>query len=141
MGFRIGAISISISILKIRLIRIPADLIERKLREWNLLEDRHLTETLIKEISSLDSMIDMVDEIEYLTKRLIADEQRANANGTLAANGDQQEIVDHGSIFKNYLGINHGYLADKLQVISSKESLLEFIECAKSELPEKPDKW
>ena len=83
----------------------------------------------------------MVDEIEYLTKRLIADEQRANANGTLAANGDQQEIVDHGSIFKNYLGINHGYLADKLQVISSKESLLEFIECAKSELPEKPDKW
>ena len=102
---------------------------------------RHLTETLIKEISSLDSMIDMVDEIEYLTKRLIADEQRANANGTLAANGDQQEIVDHGSIFKNYLGINHGYLADKLQVISSKESLLEFIECAKSELPEKPDKW
>ena len=126
---------------KVKLYLDETDLIERKLREWNLLEDRHLTETLIKEISSLYSMIDMVDEIKYLTKRLIADEQRANANGTLAANGDQQEIVDHGSIFKNYLGINHGYLADKLQVISSKESLLEFIECAKSELPEKPDKW
>ena len=32
-----------------------------------------------------------------------------------------------------------GYLADKMQVISSRESLLEFIESAKSELPEKPD--
>ena len=49
----------------------------------------------------------MVDEIEYLTKRLIADEQRANANGILAANGGEQEIVDHGSICKNYFGINH----------------------------------
>ena len=49
----------------------------------------------------------MVDEIEYLTKKLIADEQRANANGILAANGGEQEIVDHGSICKNYLGINH----------------------------------
>ena len=47
---------------KVKLYLDETDLIERKLREWNLLEDRHLTETLIKEISSLDSMIDMVDE-------------------------------------------------------------------------------
>ena len=41
---------------KIKLYLDETELIERRLRDWNLLGDRHLTETLIKESSDLDSM-------------------------------------------------------------------------------------
>ena len=41
---------------KIKLYLDETELIEKRLRDWNLLEDKHLTETLIKESSDLDSM-------------------------------------------------------------------------------------
>ena len=41
---------------KVKLYLDETELIERRLRDWNLLEDKHLTETLIKESSDLDSM-------------------------------------------------------------------------------------
>jgi len=123
---------------KIKLYLDETELIEKRLRDWNLLEDKHLTETLIKESSDLDSMIDLFDEIEYKAKRLAADGARLNANGTAVVNADQQESVDStGSICKSVLGIHNPRLADKIQVLSSKESILEFIESAKSELPDK----
>lgn len=122
---------------KVKLYLDETDLIERKLREWNLFEEKNLTETLIKQISDLDSMIDLTDEIEYKAKRLAADGARLNANGTSIVNAAQQEIVDPGSICKKHLGIHNRALADKIQCLSSKESLLEFIESAMSEQPEK----
>merc|ERR1711990_1130268 len=119
---------------KIKLYLDETELIEKRLRDWNLLGDKHLTETLIKESSDLDSMIDLFDEIEYKAKRLAADRARLNANGTAVANADQQEFVDCGSICKASLGMHHPLLADKIQHLTSKESLLEFIDSAKSEL-------
>ena len=41
---------------KIKLYLDETELIEKRLRDWNLLEDKHLTETLIGESSDLDSM-------------------------------------------------------------------------------------
>jgi len=41
---------------KIKLYLDETELIEKRLRDWNLLGDKHLTETLIKESSDLDSM-------------------------------------------------------------------------------------
>ena len=41
---------------KIKLYLDETELIEKRLRDWNLLGDKHLTETLIKESSDFDSM-------------------------------------------------------------------------------------
>lgn len=113
---------------KVKLYLDETELIESKLREWNLLEDRHLTETFIKELSNLDSMIDIIDDIEIKTKRLIQDKARSKSFKTSYV--AQQEITDRGSISKTHLGIDYRSVTEKIlyKQLGSKEAIIEFLD-------------